>query len=268
LNITLKDKVLFFDLDDTLIIEEASAADALLATTEAAQKEYGINTGKLYETVRIRARELWHAMPIYQYWHDIGISSWEGLWVRFIEENEKNKELIRLIDTYQINAWHFALLDFRIDNIEFAKKLAIKFNEERRKRHAVFPEVFEILERLFKDYRLGIITNGLPDLQWEKIKGSKIENFFENVIISGDVGVRKPQETIFLTALNKFNSSIKDCVMIGNNLNTDILGASTIGLKSIWINRNDDVINNDIIPDYTIKNLIELPDILNILFDN
>ena len=74
---------IIFDLDDTLVVEVASAETAFLETCELAQQEYGIEPDQLHKTVRQKARQLWYNYPARDYCVAIGISSWEGLWARF-----------------------------------------------------------------------------------------------------------------------------------------------------------------------------------------
>ena len=263
----MNDKVVFFDLDDTLIIEKASAEKSLIAASKHAQKEYGINPNRLHESVLFHARELWHKMPTYQYCFDIGISSWEGLWAKFIGENQNLKELNKLVDQYQTDSWYLALKDFKIKDKPLARELSRLFHEYRRKRHILFPEVIKVLKEIYKVYHIGLITNGLPELQWQKIKGVGIELYFENIIISGEINFRKPNEEIFLLAIKRFNITKENCVMVGNSLNSDILGANNVGIYSIWINRrNKEKIKSEIKPNKIITSLLELPEIIKKYF--
>ncbi len=75
---------IFFDSDDTLVIEGASADVAFLATCERAYEKHGIDPEALHQSVRYRARQLWRASTTITYCRAIGISSWEGLWARFL----------------------------------------------------------------------------------------------------------------------------------------------------------------------------------------
>jgi putative hydrolase of the HAD superfamily len=70
---------LIFDLDDTLVVDEASAAAAFLDACEVARNTVNIPPEELHETVRRMCREIWHASPAREYAVRIGISSWEAL---------------------------------------------------------------------------------------------------------------------------------------------------------------------------------------------
>ena len=68
---------ILFDLDDTLVIEGASADAAFLATCARAHEKYGIDPEALHQTVRHHAGELWRASPTITYCRAIGVSSWK-----------------------------------------------------------------------------------------------------------------------------------------------------------------------------------------------
>ena len=266
-------KILIFDLDDTLVVEEGSAVAALEATAELLSS-YGIDKRKFAVTVREKARELWKSMPTYPYCRDIGISSWEGLWARFTGSGSQtgngfvdgnnprlNPHLLQLRslkDQYHFNAWNNALLCYDIQNKALAKEMALQFNQERRKRHFQFPESAQVLEKLQHKYRMGLITNGTPDLQWEKIRGSQVEHYFEKIIISGEVNVRKPQKEIFEHMFAFFQADKSRYLMIGNSLKSDIGGAVNAGIKSVWINRDNQLNDYGFKPDFEVRDLTQL----------
>ncbi len=98
-------RAIIFDLDDTLVVEEASAEAALVASCELVHEKCDINPGNFNRTVRQKARELWHKSPARDYCVAIGVSSWEGLWARF-EGNDPNlKTMRKWIRGYQRQAW-------------------------------------------------------------------------------------------------------------------------------------------------------------------
>ena len=264
----MKDKIVFFDLDETLMLEKLSVEESFIAASGYAEKRYGISPVKLYKSVGRRARDLWHKMPTYQYCKDIGISSWEGLWGNFSGEHEKLKELHRLAEEYRIKSWRRALLDFDVDDDECATELSRRFVVERRKRHILFPESLSALNEILNEYRLGLITNGAPDIQREKIAGAGIESLFEHIIVSGEINVGKPQREIFLIAIERFRASTTNCTMVGDSINRDIGGAKNAGIHSIWVNRDGQENGREIQPNFTIANLLELPEILRKLYSN
>ena len=104
----------------------------------------------------------------------------------------------------------------------------------------LFPGAVDILNYLNVNYRLHIITNGFSEAQLNKTKASKIDHFFECFIDSEQVGVKKPHPDIFKYALDKAKVKPEQSVMIGDNLEADILGAKAVGLSCIHYNIHGD----------------------------
>ena len=253
---------ILFDLDDTLVIEGASADAAFLATCERAHEKYGIDPEALHQAVRYHARQLWRAFETITYCRAIGISSWEGLWARFLGNNPNLKKLHTWAPTYRREAWARALADHGISDLPFVEQLATIFFSERRARHIVFSDLEDNLTDLKKVYQLALVTNGAPDLQREKIQKTNLAQYFDEILISGEIGIGKPDCGIFMIALERLATSPSETVMIGDSLTRDILGAQHLGLKGIWLNRSGDDAASQITPDAQITSLSQIPDLL------
>lgn len=256
-------KIILFDLDDTLIIEEESADKALIATSSILKDKHNIDPVEFTITLRKEARKLWHSLPTHDYAKQISVSSWEALWARFTGDHPKQKELFSIRKEYQFVAWNNTLKLFNINNDSLAEVLSKIFQKERRLIHELYPDTIEVLDKLKQNYKLGLITNGTPDLQWEKIKGGNLQNYFEKIVIAGDINISKPDTRIFQITIDYFNESLDSFVFIGDKIKTDIKGANEAGIKSVWLNRNNSVNEMGIEPDYEIKNLKEIFKVLS-----
>lgn len=106
-------------------------------------------------------------------------------------------------------------------------------------------ETNELLKNLKDKYKLGIITNGRSQNQQNKIDVAGFRNFFDVIIVSDEVGVKKPESEIFELACDKLNVNVQNAVFIGDNLQNDVLGAINAGLQAVWINDNDLSLNID-----------------------
>ena len=252
-----------FDLDDTLVVEEASAEAAFGAAAKVAKEKCGIDPLDFNSTVRQKARRVWHQAPARDYCVAVGVSSWEGLWARFEGDDPNLKIMRRWAPGYQLHTWLNALVEFGVNDESLAKLLAKTFQDHRRSRHIVYSDVEPVLNELRQDYTLALITNGAPQLQRDKIKGSKLGHFFETTVISGDLGVGKPDPKIFETVLDRLRISAETAVMVGNSLNSDIAGAQQVGIKAVWLNREAKENDNSVKPDYEISNLNELHNALS-----
>lgn len=257
---------IFFDLDHTLVKEGASADAAFLATCERAHEKHGIDPKAQHQTVRYHAGQLWRASPTITYCRAIGISSWEGLWARFLGSDPNLKRLRAWPPTYRCETWFRALTDHGINDLSFAEQLSRIFLVERRERHVLFCDTEDSLTNLRKDYQLALVTNGAPDLQREKIQGANLTRFFDTILISEEVGSGKPDCRIFELALDALGTLSSETVMVGDSLTRDILGAQRAGLKGIWLNRSgsDDSVNA-VVSDAQVTSFRQINEILPIL---
>ncbi|WP_102347148.1 HAD family hydrolase [Bacillus sp. Marseille-P3661] len=252
-------KAIFFDLDDTLLWDQKSVKEAFVATCKKAQEKYDIDPEKLEDAVRGAARELYSSYETYPFTQMIGINPFEGLWGNFLDDEENFKKMSKIVPLYRKDAWTNGLKALGIDNEEFGSTLAELFPVMRQQNPFVYEETFEILDALKDTYKLLLLTNGSPDLQNTKLKLTpELVPYFEQIIISGDVGRGKPDPAMFEHALKLMNIENNEAIMVGDNLLTDILGASRVGIKSVWINRHGKERIQDINPDFEIKHLQEL----------
>lgn len=85
--------------------------------------------------------------------------------------------------------------------------------------------------------RLGIITNGDPAFQANKIDRLGIADRFDHVVASGSLGFTKPDPRIFRYACDLFGVAPADAAYVGDRLATDAIGAAEAGLTGVWIDR-------------------------------
>lgn len=251
-------KALIFDLDDTLVVEEASAETALLQTCEIARRRYGIEPRDLHAALRQTCRELWHQSPAREYCVDIGVSSWEALWAKFDWDNESMKILKDWAPFYRRESWRRALASHGVNDESLARELAETFPVLRRKLHIVYDDVRPALDRFRERFRLGLLTNGASDLQREKIAGAGVAGWFDEIVISGDLGFGKPDPRIYAIVLARLGVAPDEAIMIGNSPHSDIQGAQRAGLRAVWVNRARAPREDDIVPDWEVADLAEL----------
>ncbi|MBP3963397.1 HAD family hydrolase [Paenibacillus lignilyticus] len=253
-------QAVLFDLDDTLLWDDRSVQEAFDATCQTAAAETGVDAKSLEEAVRREARALYESYETFPFTKMIGINPFEGLWANFLEgEQEEFRQLQQLAPAYRREAWTRGLKALGVDNAELGAQLAEQFPAERRSRPYVYEETFAILDQLKGKYRLLLLTNGSPDLQREKLAGvPAIVPYFDHIIISGEFGQGKPAAAIFQHALERLGVEPEHGIMVGDKLTTDILGANTIGMTSVWINRHGMTRSDEIIPSHEIKHLEEL----------
>lgn len=112
-------------------------------------------------------------------------------------------------------------------------------------------------------YKLGLITNGKTAIQYGKVDRLGIRSEFDFILVSEEVGVKKPDNQIFEMAIGRLGLKAEECLYIGDHPRNDIQGASQAGMKTIWIQVNQPWIEElTVKPAYTIKKLGELVEIL------
>jgi putative hydrolase of the HAD superfamily len=226
-----------FDLDDTLIVERRAADEAFVAAAARAAPR-GIAPEALAASARLRARELWQTSPAHGYCRLVGVSSWEGLWARFDGDCAELAALRAWAPGYRAGAWRLALRDHGCDDAALAAELADAFQAERRARHQCFPDAGPLLAALRGRRSLALITNGLADLQREKLRACGLEEVFDVVVVSADVGAGKPDGAVFRRALELLRVSPANAVMIGDSWERDVLGARAAGMTGILLDRS------------------------------
>ena len=149
-----------------------------------------------------------------------------------------------------------------------AARLVASYRAAAPARLAIFPDAEPLLERLGARYPLGLISNGPSELQRPKIEKFALERHFEVVLVSGELGIRKPDPRIFAMALEALGVSPAGCVFIGDNPTDDIAGARAFGLSAIWVNRGDwrapDPREADALPHAEVRELREIPALLGL----
>ena len=209
-------EVLLIDLDDTLIVEEPAAVAAFRAAAELAADR--ADPERLARDARARARELWYAAPTHSYCKRVGIASWEGLWCRFEGEHPQLRALRAWVPEYRRESWRRALAGQGVDDRPLAEALGEAFAVERRRRHETHADAAPALAALRATHRLGLLTNGASCLQREKLAASGLADHFDAVVVSGDLGVAKPEAAAFHHALDLLGARPEAATMVGDSL--------------------------------------------------
>ena len=254
---------IFFDLDDTLINDSEATYSALFAACELAQSHTHMQADELCQAVWDSARQLWRASSTFTYCHAMGISATEGLCASFTGDDPHLQELQQWAPGYRHQAWSQALAHCGVNDASLAKSLAAAFIRQRFLAQSVYSEVETALATLRSHYRLGLITNGAPDLQRAKFRKSQLEPYFDVAIVSGEIGIGKPDPAIFRQALQMLSARPEEAVMIGDSLSRDIAGAHNAGMRGLLIKRPGWQGNKpQIVPNGELTNLLSLKEML------
>ena len=100
----------------------------------------------------------------------------------------------------------------------------------------VMPHTVATLDYLRQHYQLHILTNGFAEIQAIKLKSAGLTDYFDQVVASDTTGHKKPHAPIFDYILRQLNADRRHCLMIGDNLRADILGAKNAGIDQVFYN--------------------------------
>lgn len=149
------------------------------------------------------------------------------------------------------------LLDFKIADEQLAHDMSDEFLKILPNKTKVFDHTFEILDYLTeKKYSLHLITNGFEKTQWRKLNSSKLAKYFKEVITSESSNSAKPKKEIFEYAIKKAGCKMTESIMVGDNLDADIMGAQNAGMDTIFANHINAECRAK--PTYIIRHLKEL----------
>lgn len=229
-----KYKHLFWDLDRTIWDFEKNSLETFKEIFNKYKlKEKGIESFDLFiKTYKEHNSMLW------------------GLYRSGMIEKEK----------LSVERFRITLEDFGIKDKSLAIDIAAEYINLSPEKTNLFPYAHEILTYLSANYQMHIITNGFKEVQYKKIKNSNLDKYFNKIIISEEIGYKKPDKNFFKYSLEKANTKANESVVIGDDLKVDIIGAKTSGIDQVYFNNNK--INHYEEITYEINSLIELKEIL------
>ena len=229
-----KYKHIFFDLDHTLWDFETNSKQALR---------------QIFEEQKLNER----GISSYEKFHSTYLPINDRYWARYHNQivSKEKLRLGRFLDT---------LKEFGINDGGLAETMAQSYIDISPKMTALFADAVDVLKYLQKKYTLHLITNGFAEVQWIKIENSGLKPFFEHIIISEEVGTQKPAKEIFAIAMERAKTNSAESIMIGDNYNTDIVGARNAGMDQIFFNPKKNRKREQVT--FEITMLIELKEIL------
>jgi len=223
---------LVFDADNTLLDFNRSAGIALTET--------------------LQSMDIIPEKAIVDLYHKINLECWGDLEAGRITPAElKLLRFSRFLDQLgaagdpeQLNAYYFDVL---------------------RRSTYLLDGARDVLEKLgHLGVPMAIATNGLAEVQHHRLAKAGIVPFFQEIIVSEEIGYFKPNPGFFHTTAERLQVDEKDPVlMIGDSLRSDIAGAQHMGWDTCWFNPNKEDQSLPVAPDFTIGQLDELLEILS-----
>ena len=206
----MKYRHIFFDLDHTLWDFEKNANETLHTLYER------------YDFARFDTFAVEKFVSVYS---DINHALW-----RLYQSNKITQQQLR--DTRFVRT----LTRLGVPENQIPANISAEFTDILPLKSAVFPFTHEVLDYLKPNYRLHLITNGFNDMQSAKLVSSNLTHYFEEVITSEHSGYLKPDPRMFRHALERTGATAAESLMIGDNLECDVLGAYNAGIDQVYFN--------------------------------
>ena len=179
-----------------------------------------------------------------------------GMWALY-RENAITKEELR------DKRFQETLLEMGVVSKSLAHEISEYYLFNSPRKSNLFDHAHFVLDYLKSRYTLHIITNGFEEAQKIKLDRSNLNSYFTEVITSEQVGFRKPNRFIFDHALNTTGANASESVMIGDDLEADVLGAMNCGFEGVFFNPKEVPIGKD--PKYEYKEINCLSELRQIL---
>ncbi|MBN3881911.1 MAG: HAD-IA family hydrolase [Nostoc sp.] len=223
-------KAIIFDLDNTLLNFELCERQAILGALEDCAVSLDLNG--VSETIFLQVFETYNS----QYWRQ--------------RETFSPSELIKM--SYRST---LAQLDIHTDQIS---NLSQSFWHIFNHSGVMEPDVNEVLTVLAHNYRLAVITNGFVSAQLPRMQAAGIGHFFEEVVVSEEIGFAKPSPEIFHHALSRLNLTAAEVIYIGDSLKHDYAGARQVKMDFCYYNRKNKNLPQEAKPKFMISELLNL----------
>ncbi len=151
------------------------------------------------------------------------------LWAKYIK-GDLTKDILRY------KRFELALSEFGLNDRWLAQQLGEEYLDIMPLKTALIAGAEDLLHYLHARYKLHIITNGFNEVQVPKMQRCGIAHYFEWVITSENAGYHKPDPRVFGYSLSKANAKKNESVMVGDDLEVDIVGAKKFGMDQIYFN--------------------------------
>ena len=183
--------------------------------------------------------------------------------------SEINLSLWKLLEQKKITRSRLLVKRFELLfeelNVQEDGQKAWHFYESQLSQAAYFMDgAKELLEQLKGKKRMFIVSNGTASVQHGRIKKAELASYFEQIFISEEVGVNKPDPAFFTYCFSHIPDFEQDkTIIVGDSLSSDIAGGIAAGLATCWFHAEPAVLPDHITPDYEITSLQDLSPILN-----
>ena len=221
---------LFLDLDDTILDFHMQESVAIRKTLSSVGIEPTEENCALYSKINLR------------HW-------------KMLEKGEITRE--KLI-------WHrFAELFEVLEVTADPKETAENYMDNLSEGYYFLPGAEESVQRLALKHRLYIASNGTARVQEKRLASSGLNRYFERIFISQNIGVNKPDKGFFDGCFAQIpNFDPAKAMIVGDSISSDIRGGKNAGILTCWVNPKGKIAPPEDKPDFEIKSITELEELL------
>jgi len=126
-----------------------------------------------------------------------------------------------------------------------------------------YPCVEQLLQELSSKYKVAMVSNTMSDQPRELLQEAGMDKYFDLLVCSRDLGVRKPNPEIFKIVLDKIDADPSETVHVGDRVDADMYGARDSGITGVWIKTPEQQPWNG----YALSSICELGRFLKTLVD-
>ena len=236
-------KDLFMDFDDTLYDTHGNAVIALRETFEHFHLErYFPDPQVFYDAYWQANIDLWTRYSRGEITRDYLIVE---RFRRPLSASPKNAQTsnfnLNFVDFCHDSAKQASLMALaapKLQSPSFCLQVSDVFLDYCSTKPGVVDGAHELMDYLrSRGYRMHMTSNGFHEVQYKKLAASGLTDYFDTIILSEDAGVNKPSPQFFEYAMQQSGADRATTLMIGDNFQTDILGALDFGLDTIFFNR-------------------------------
>jgi 2-haloacid dehalogenase len=202
------------------------------------------------ETVALQSTTKKHGISYSAQLHDVYAAISAELWRRF-ELGEMPLEQLRVMRFERL----FSDLGYDLD----AESFNLDFMDALGRQTQLLPGAEDAVRRLSRHFRLLLATNGIAVVQRSRFSRSSIRRYFEDVVISEEIGVAKPQVGYMQEVFARMGHPPKsEVLMIGDSLSSDIAGGEGYGVDTCWFSPDRRPLDGSPKPTFTIADLSEI----------
>jgi len=235
-------KALLIDLDDTLIDLSTGSLFCWNALAERFAPQAKIDALAFQDAIHRARNWFWSDAERHRTWR--------------IQMERAREEIIKI-----------ALQELKVFAPQVPRLFSRDYDALLFERITLFPRTLATLQQWrTQGLRMALITNGSALAQRRKISTFQLEPYFDLILIEGEFGIGKPDEKIYLHALDQLGVTPAESWMIGDRLDWEVAIPQKLGMCGIWVDAHNRGLPSDspIVPDYIAHDIGEIADLIQL----